>query len=116
MAATTAVVAGKTSPDPKDDQETQAIDAAYKRAETTQIVEGNLDKRANRRLRGEYADKVFCYLICYSLFCAILLIVSGFNFYGFALPQTVLGIVVGSTAASAIGLVGFVVNGLFKGR
>ena len=67
------------------------------------------------KLRQQYANKVFCYLLLYSSFSLLLIILSGYKkCTGFDIPDSVLLVIVGSTAVSAIGLVGFVVNGLFK--
>ena len=110
------LVEGKTQEDSKDQQEARASERRRREAETGQIVESNLDRRANRRLRFRYAKLVYCYMVCYSLFCAGLVILAGFKIGGFILPESVFALIVGSTAASAIGLVGFVINGLFKGQ
>ncbi len=59
-----------------------------------------------------YAGKVFNFLVCYCVFVGAIILLAGFRFGGFAISDTVLGIIAGSTAASAIGLVGFVVSGL----
>jgi hypothetical protein len=85
------------------------------KAETASLVEKNKDRIINRRLRTGYARSVLCYLICYSVFVGVLLLLSGFKICGFQLPESVLGFLVGSTAAAAIGLVFSVTNGLFKG-
>ncbi|HWT52534.1 MAG TPA: hypothetical protein VN113_10185 [Caulobacter sp.] len=60
-----------------------------------------------------YAGKVFNFLVCYCLFVGAIILLAGFKLGGFVISDTVLGIIAGSTAASAIGLVGFVVSGLF---
>jgi hypothetical protein len=65
------------------------------------------------RMMEPYAGKVFNFLIGYCLFVACVILLSGFRVFGFFMSDAVLGIVAGSTAASAIGLVGFVVSGLF---
>ena len=83
-------------------------------AETQRIQESNMDLRANRKLRGEYAQKVFWYLVIYSSFVGGLLVASGIDKSGFKLDDRVLYFLVGSTAVSAIGLVLAVTNGLFK--
>lgn len=83
-------------------------------AETQRIQESNRDLRANRELRGEYAQKVFWYLVIYSGFVGVLLVASGIEKSGFKLDDSVLYFLVGSTAASAIGLVLAVTTGLFK--
>lgn len=65
------------------------------------------------RMMEPYAGKVFRFLIAYCAFVGAIILLSGFKIGGFAISDTVLGIIAGSTAASAIGLVGFVVSGLF---
>lgn len=82
-------------------------------AETRSIVETNLDRRVNRKLRWNYARKVYCYLVGYSGVVGLLLALHGFSYFPFALPESVLAFLVGSTAAAAIGLVYAVTNGLF---
>lgn len=108
-------------PDAKAEGEAKAMAAGEyeeiqrKKAETAGLVEKNRDRRINRKLRTNYAKSVLCYLICYSVFVGILLLLSGFEVCDFHLPESVLGFLVGSTAAAAIGLVFAVTNGLFKG-
>jgi hypothetical protein len=53
-------------------------------------------------------------LVGYSVFSIALVVTQGFHIRGFDLPETVLAIVVGSTAVSAIGLVGLILQGLFR--
>lgn len=89
-------------------------DERRKNAETQGIRELNSDLRYNRLLRSKYAKWVFCYLVSYSAFVAAILIAVGFEIRGFKLPASVVEFLVGSTAASAIGLVFAVTNGLFK--
>lgn len=79
------------------------------------LSEENLKNiQSARDLREKYANKLFWYLIAYSLLAYVLLLLHGFRVWGFALEPTVMAIVVGSTAASAITLVGVVAKGLFK--
>lgn len=66
-----------------------------------------------KRMMEPYAGKVFNFLIGYCAFVGMIILLSGFKIGGFKISDTVLGIIAGSTAASAIGLVGFVVSGLF---
>lgn len=66
-----------------------------------------------KRMMEPYAGKVFSFLIGYCAFVGMIILLSGFKIGGFAISDTVPGIIAGSTAASAIGLVGFVVSGLF---
>lgn len=65
------------------------------------------------RMMEPYAGKVFRFLIGYCAFVGGIILLSGFKIGGFDISDTVLGIIAGSTAVSAIGLVGFVVSGLF---
>lgn len=112
MSRSVTSVENKTEKDSKDLQEESAASRRHK-AETQTIIESNLDLKINRKLRWKYASWVFCYLVCYSAFVAILLILSGFKICGFTLQDSVLEFLVGSTALSAIGLVAAVVHGLF---
>ena len=83
------------------------------RVETQGLRERNSDLKINRKLRWQYAKNVFCYLVCYSIFVAFLLLLSGCEKVGFKLSEKVLIFLVSSTAVSAIGLVLAVTNGLF---
>lgn len=65
------------------------------------------------RMMEPYAGKVFLFLIGYCAFVGMIILLSGFKIGGFQISDSVLGIIAGGTAASAIGLVGFVVSGLF---
>lgn len=60
-----------------------------------------------------YADRVFLFLVGYCLFVALLILLEGFRVGEFDIADGVLGVIAGSTAVAAIGLVGFVVSGLF---
>lgn len=68
------------------------------------------------RLMEPYAGKVFRFLIGYCVVVTAFLVAQGFSIWGFSLPESVLAVLAGSTAAAAIGLVGFVVSGLFKAK
>jgi polyferredoxin len=103
------LASGRSKPDAVD-----RLTERKQRAEIGTIEQGNRDRRANRVLRFRYAKAVYRYLAWYSSFSLILLILSGFKPWGFSLPENVLSLIVGSTAVAAIGLVGFVVQGLFK--
>ena len=90
--------------DEKAENEASAIaDDEYEeiqrqKVETAGLREKNRDLKHNRKLRSAYARSVFCYLVCYSVFVALVLIFSGFNLFGFNLNQDVLKYLVGSTA------------------
>lgn len=104
----------KASQDGKDIAEERAGLEAKAQADLESRNQDNKDKQANRELRKDYAERVYNYLVGYSFGCMALLVLSGFKISGFILPDVVLSVIVGSTAVSAIGLVGFVVNGLFR--
>jgi len=105
-------VAEKHSKDDQDRLEEAAL--SRHRAETARITESNLDARVNRRMRNNYAKAVFCFLIGYCAFAGVIVLLEGWHLFGFGLPVVALTALVGSTAVSAIGLVGIVVSGLFK--
>lgn len=71
------------------------------------------DQTANRKMRFKYSKWVFRYLVGYSIFVALILVLAGFKIGNFILEPEVLKFLVGSTAASAIGLVAAVTTGLF---
>jgi hypothetical protein len=87
----------------------------YKKVDIeARITEEKLNEsRSYRSLRERYAKLSYRYLIAYSIACYALLIMSGFGLWSFKLDATVLAVVAGSSAASAIGLVHQVVKGLF---
>lgn len=68
------------------------------------------------RLMEPYANKVFWFLVWYCIAIFLVLMLDGFSLGGFDVSEVVLGVIAGSTAVSAIGLVGFVVSGLFNAR
>jgi len=104
--------------DEKDRRETaaarEAAELARHQTETAIIKQEIVDTKVDRKLRIDLSKRVFCYLISYSIFSGILIILEGFSILDFDLPDVVLTAVVGGTAVSAIGLVGFVVQGLYK--
>ena len=94
--------------------EVKKEDEIDKKADESLASEKLEDSKSTRRLRETYAKKVYYYLIAYSLCAYALILAHGFKLWGFQIDSSVIGIVVGSTAVSAIGLVGIVVRGLFK--
>lgn len=108
------IVSAKDAPDEKDRLEERSLSDRRSKAEINALEHANRDRVATRRLRYRYAKAVYQYLCFYSGGAAAITIAAGFKWFGFTLPDTVLTTIVGSTAAAAIGLVGFVVSGLFK--
>lgn len=102
----------KTFEDEKDRLADKALSDRERRAQINSVEQSNRDKRVNRKLRWKYARWVFSYLVGYSISVLCLLLGAGLGFL--AIPEPVLAALVGSTAVSAIGLVGFVISGLFK--
>ena len=104
----------KDAPDAKDQSEVADLTSEQQSAAVEALHQSNLDAATNRDLRKGYANKVYWSLCAYSIICAALLLLAGWKVCGFQLPDIVLTALVGTTATAAIGLVGFVVNGLFK--
>ena len=92
----------------------QKEDAIDKKADVRLADEKVEDSKSTRTMREIYAKKVYGYLIGYSLAAYSLILAHGFRLWDFSLESPTLSIIVGSTAVSAIGLVGLVVKGLFK--
>lgn len=67
------------------------------------------------KLIAPSANKAFTYMSLYSLGAFILLLLDGSSFKGFNLDESVLDFLVGSTAATVLGLVGMVLTGIFVG-
>jgi ABC-type polysaccharide/polyol phosphate export permease len=66
------------------------------------------------QLRQSFSRQILGYLWAFSVFCAAILLMEGFNIKGFSLPSSVLVTLVGGTAASAFGLVSVVLVVLFR--
>ncbi|WP_339780810.1 hypothetical protein [uncultured Thalassospira sp.] len=96
----------KTSPDVLDEKEIKDVENARKQQEIA-------DLESDRGLREKYANRILRFLECYAATVAIFLVLNGFRFKCFSLPDEVLITLVSSTAVAAIGLVGFIAKGLF---
>jgi len=64
-------------------------------------------------LMEPYSKNVFRFVVCYCVGVFILLMLQG-ACENFELPDVVLGVIAGSTAVAALGLVGIVLKGLFR--
>jgi hypothetical protein len=84
------------------------------KAENTALTQQLRSKEKIHNLMTPYANKVFWFLCAYGLACLTLLLLDGFHTWGFDSPDSVMQVVVGSTAVSAIGLVGLVIKGMFE--
>ena len=69
-----------------------------------------------RELRKEYAGKVFVFMCVWSGLMFLILIIKGFFKNNFDLDNTVLITLAGGTTVSVIGLVGFIIQGLFNSK
>ncbi len=94
----------------------QAVQLEKLKLENEKLQNDHDDQRANRKMRENYAKWVFGYLVGYSICVGLLLFTSSINDLRFHISDGVLQILVGSTAASAIGLVLAVTTGLFNNR
>lgn len=65
-------------------------------------------------MREKYANRIWWFLCCYTLFILILVVIDAFCGTGFDVPENVLVTLAGSTVVAAIGLVGIVAKGLFE--
>lgn len=92
--------------------EAKAAEEERLRIENDRLREEVNRKVSDRELRGEYSNKVFGFLIAYCSVIGVFVILDSIGIWNIEVP--VLTVLSGSTAVAAIGLVGFVVNGLFK--
>ena len=84
----------------------QDLEAAQKKIRTTEILDD---------LMKPSATKAFNYMFVYSGCVGIILLLNGFGCFSNPLESEVLNFLVGSTAATVIGLVGMVLTGIFVG-
>tara|TARA_R110002020_G_scaffold161283_8_gene346259 strand:- start:4789 stop:5121 length:333 start_codon:yes stop_codon:yes gene_type:complete len=98
-----------------------AISEETRQAETVRqaiedaLVEERLENaKQDRALRKSYASQAFRFLYVFAAFSGAIIIAQGFETIPFKLPENVVVTLIGATAASVIGLVGFVARGLFK--
>jgi hypothetical protein len=95
-------------------EDVKSEDELDKKADARLDGEAVLNSQSTRTLRETFAKRVYWYLVTYTVASFILVVAHGLKAFGFQLDTTVLALIVGSTAVSAIGLVGIVVRGLFK--
>lgn len=62
-----------------------------------------------------YANAAFVFMCAYSAFVGAILLMNGFGCFVNPIQDSVMQILVGSTAATVIGLVGMVLTGIFVG-
>lgn len=66
-----------------------------------------------RDLRSKYASRVFGFMWIWAAFVLVILLIRGFFPNCFTLSDVVLTTLVGGTTISVVGLVGFMMQGLF---
>jgi hypothetical protein len=84
----------------------EKLDQTEKRVRTVEILDELLEPMAT---------KAFWFMCAYCAAVGALVAFHGFGFCEFALPESVLQFLVGSTATTVIGLVGMVLTGIFLG-
>ncbi len=84
----------------------QELDKTEKRVRTIEILDELIEPMANRS---------FIFMSAYCGVVGTIVVAHGFKILGFSLPESVLQFLVGSTAATVIGLVGMVLTGVFIG-
>lgn len=82
------------------------LERTQKRVRTIEILDELIEPMAN---------KAFWFMCAYAAVVGAILILDGFTTIPFDLPENVLEFLVGSTAATVIGLVGMVLTGIFVG-
>lgn len=92
-------------------EEVQAIN----QSKLAYYEEINKDLTHYRLLRQKFSNKVFCFLSTWCICVLALILIAGF-FDTFKISDTVLVTLCGGTTVSAIGLVGFIVQGLFNNK
>lgn len=87
-------------------------------SERTERLKEQVEAETNRTLNDlikPSATKAFRFMWAYCAAVFALLVLHGFNAWGFSLPDEVLTFLVGSTATTVLGLVGMVLTGIFIG-
>ena len=98
-------------------------DAFVRLSEENSSLKEELDKTKKRVRTIEILDELiepmawaaFMFMCAYCGVVGLLVTFHGFKLAGFALPESVLQFLVGSTATTVIGLVGMVLTGIFVG-
>lgn len=96
-------------PDEKDAKE----EANLQEQQVLYLKEHVEELRDLRGLRERYAGRVYWFLVIWCLLLLTFLVFQGFSIGGFILSEATMVTLVGGTTASVIGLVGFIVRGLF---
>lgn len=120
----TAVDSSPTSNEPVNHAEYNKLREQFARVSDEKFaLKEELDRLQKRVRTGEildelikpYANKAFLFMVGYAVAALGILIADGAKFKEFDLPDSVLELLVGSTAVTVIGLVGMVLTGIFVG-
>jgi hypothetical protein len=84
----------------------EELDKTLKRVQTIEILDDLIEPMAKRS---------FTFMCSYCGVVGAMVLAHGLKICGFSLPESVLQFLVGSTAATVIGLVGMVLTGVFIG-
>lgn len=94
---------------------TELADENFDLRNENNALKGRLDSKTEiDRLLRPMATRTFIFLCCYCLGALGVILLQGFHWHGFNLDASVLQVLIGSTAVSAIGLVGLVIKGMFE--
>ncbi len=85
------------------------------RSEVAQLKRVNRTAAKLDSLIKPYAFRTFCFMCCYCVGVAAILLLQGFGAFRAPLAEGVIQVLVGSTAATVLGLVGMVLTGIFVG-
>ena len=105
-----------TSSQTEDGNLVSDVEGSFYDNEQAQFLHEQIeDLRHYRDLRKKFSSKVYRFLVFWSIALFLILIFQGW-FDAFDLGETVLLTLCGGTTISTIGLVGFIVRGLFGGK
>jgi len=97
----------------RPDQVDEEFRADLAQHQVEHLKQTNLNLQSTRKLRQSVARAVYWFMVAWSAAVLALLILTGLRVYGFSLPAAVLAALIGSTTVSVIGMVAFLVRGLF---
>lgn len=98
---------------PKEIISEQCEVSEYQKASTQLLREQVTDVSHYRELRNTYAFRVFIFMCCWSSAVFLILMLKGFFPHCFLISDMVMTTLVGGTTISVVGLVGFMMQGLF---
>jgi len=106
-------VKSKDHRDQLDFAEEKAVTDSRQDLEIEKLREEVQNSKSDRELREKYGNRILRFLEWYAGVVGAILVVDGISCIPFDIPENATVALVGSTAIAAIGLVGFVAQGLF---